>query len=97
MRNAYNILVRKPEEMMPFWRPMHRWRENIKRDLKETVCVIAWVGYTRLRTGSSFIKNNVSETGFCLHPQARAYSVGPNRQSKSLSPETEISPSVPIG
>jgi hypothetical protein len=28
-----------------------------------------------------FIKNNVSETGFCLHPQVEAYSVWPNRQS----------------
>jgi hypothetical protein len=26
-----------------------------------------------------FKTHNVSETGFCLHPQAKAYSVGPNR------------------
>jgi hypothetical protein len=28
-----------------------------------------------------FIKNKVSETGFCLRPQVKAYSVGPNRKS----------------
>jgi hypothetical protein len=26
-----------------------------------------------------FIKNNVSETGFCLRPQVKAYSAGSNR------------------
>jgi hypothetical protein len=36
------------------------------------------------------IKNNVSETGFCLRPQVKPYSVGPDRQSYSLSPEIEI-------
>jgi hypothetical protein len=38
MQNAYSILVRKPEEKMPFWRLMHRWREDIKQDLEETEC-----------------------------------------------------------
>jgi hypothetical protein len=38
MQNAYNILVQKPEAKMPFLRPMHRWRENIKQDLEETAC-----------------------------------------------------------
>jgi hypothetical protein len=28
-----------------------------------------------------FIKNNVSETGLCLRPQLKPYSVGLNRQS----------------
>jgi hypothetical protein len=28
-----------------------------------------------------FLFKNVSETGFCLCPQVKAYSVGPNRQS----------------
>jgi hypothetical protein len=30
MRNAYNILVRKPEEKRPFGRQRHRWEDNIK-------------------------------------------------------------------
>jgi hypothetical protein len=32
-----------------------------------------------------FIKNIVSETKFCLRLQVKAYSVGPNRRSSSLS------------
>jgi hypothetical protein len=34
-------------------------------------------------------KAHVSEIGFCLCLQVKAYSVGPNWQSQSLSPETE--------
>jgi hypothetical protein len=35
-RNAYRILVRKPERQRPLGRPRHRWKDNIKMDLKET-------------------------------------------------------------
>jgi hypothetical protein len=34
MKNAYNILVRKPEGKSPLGRPRHRW-EDIKMDLGE--------------------------------------------------------------
>jgi hypothetical protein len=34
-RNAYRILVGKPEEKRPLGRPRHRWVDNIKRDLRE--------------------------------------------------------------
>jgi hypothetical protein len=34
-RNAYKILVGKPEEKRPLGRPRHRW-ENIEMDLRET-------------------------------------------------------------
>jgi hypothetical protein len=40
--------------------------------------------------GLVFVKNNVSETGFCLCHQVNAYSVGPNRKSLSLSPDTRV-------
>jgi hypothetical protein len=36
MRNAYNILVGKPEGKRPLGRPRHRWESNIKMDLIET-------------------------------------------------------------
>jgi hypothetical protein len=39
-RNAFRILVGKPEEKRPLGRPRHRWVNNIKMDLKE----IGWVG-----------------------------------------------------
>jgi hypothetical protein len=35
MRNAYRILVGKPEGKRPLGRPRHRWVDNIKMDLKE--------------------------------------------------------------
>jgi hypothetical protein len=34
-KNAYKILVRKPEGNRPHRRPRHRWEDNIKKDLRE--------------------------------------------------------------
>jgi hypothetical protein len=34
-RNAYRILVGKPEGKRPQGRPRHRWVDNIKMDLRE--------------------------------------------------------------
>jgi hypothetical protein len=34
-RNAYELLVRKPEEKRPLGRPRRRWIENIRMDLVE--------------------------------------------------------------
>jgi hypothetical protein len=39
-RNAYKILVGKPEGKRPLGRPRRRWVYNIKMDLRE----IGWVG-----------------------------------------------------
>jgi hypothetical protein len=36
-RNAYRILVRKPEGRRPLGRPRRLWVDNIKTDLRETV------------------------------------------------------------
>jgi hypothetical protein len=33
-RNAYTILVGKPERKKPLGRPRRRWEDNIKTDLK---------------------------------------------------------------
>jgi hypothetical protein len=32
MRNAYKILVGKPEGKRPFGRPGHKWKDNIRMD-----------------------------------------------------------------
>jgi hypothetical protein len=40
IRNAYKILVRKPEGKGPLGRPRHRWQDNTKMDLRE----IGWEG-----------------------------------------------------
>jgi hypothetical protein len=37
-RNAYRILVGKPEEKRPLGRPRHRWVDNIKIDLGDIGC-----------------------------------------------------------
>jgi hypothetical protein len=39
-RNAYRILVEKPEVKIPLGRPRRRWVDNIKMDLRE----IQWDG-----------------------------------------------------
>jgi hypothetical protein len=39
-RNAYRILVGKPEGKRPLGRPRHRWVDNIKMDLRE----VGWDG-----------------------------------------------------
>jgi hypothetical protein len=39
-RNAYRILVGKPEGKRPLGRPIRRWEDNIKIDLRE----IRWIG-----------------------------------------------------
>jgi hypothetical protein len=39
-RNAYMVLVGKPEGKSPVGRPRHRWMDNIKMDLRE----IGWDG-----------------------------------------------------
>jgi hypothetical protein len=35
MRNAYKILMGKPERKRPLVGPRHRWIDNIKIDLRE--------------------------------------------------------------
>jgi hypothetical protein len=44
MRNAYGILVGKPEGKRPMGRPRLRWVDNIKMDLGE----IGWDGRDRI-------------------------------------------------
>jgi len=40
MRNAYKILVRKPERERLLGGPRRRWEDNIKMDIRE----IGWEG-----------------------------------------------------
>ena len=37
-RNAYRVLVGKPESKRPLVRPRRRWEDNIKMDLREMGC-----------------------------------------------------------
>jgi hypothetical protein len=49
-RNAYRILVWKPEGKRPLGRPRRRWVNNNKLDLKDR---IVWIGLIWLRIGTS--------------------------------------------
>jgi hypothetical protein len=37
-RGIYRVLVGKPEGKRPLGRPMHRWEDNIKMELKKVGC-----------------------------------------------------------
>ena len=37
-RNAYRVLVGKPEEKRPLGRPRGRWEDDIKMNLREVGC-----------------------------------------------------------
>jgi hypothetical protein len=47
-RNAYRILLKKPEGKRPLGRPRFRWMDNVKMDLRE----IGWGWYGLDRTGA---------------------------------------------
>jgi hypothetical protein len=50
MRNAYSILVVKPQGMRSLGRP--RWEDNIRMDLREVRWKV-WTGFVWLRTGTT--------------------------------------------
>jgi hypothetical protein len=53
-RNAYRILVGKPEEKTPLGRPRRRLVDNIKMDLREIRWDgVEWIGLIWLRRGAS--------------------------------------------
>jgi hypothetical protein len=44
MKNVYRILVAKYEWRRPLWKPIHRWKVNIKVELKAIECEdIGWI------------------------------------------------------
>jgi hypothetical protein len=48
-RNAYRLLVGKPEGRRPLGRPRRRWLDNIRMDLVDGVM---WTGLVWLRIGA---------------------------------------------
>jgi hypothetical protein len=49
-RNAYGLLVGKPEGKRPLGRPRCRWVDNIRRDLVEVGwSVVDWIGLAQDR------------------------------------------------
>jgi hypothetical protein len=53
-RNAYEILMGKPEGKRPLRRPRLMWVDNIKMDLREIAWDgMVWIGLIWLRIGTS--------------------------------------------
>jgi hypothetical protein len=48
-RNAYRVLVEKPEGKRPQRRPRHKWKDTIKMDLLEIVCYVHWINLAQVR------------------------------------------------
>ena len=62
-RNAYRVLVGKPESKRPLGRPRCRWEDNIKMDLRELGCdPRCWIA---LGTNGGLIKGG-NEPPDCL-------------------------------
>jgi hypothetical protein len=55
-RNAYRILVGKPEGKRPLGRPRRRWVNNIKLDLTATGWDgMDWIDLARIGTGGGLL------------------------------------------
>jgi hypothetical protein len=46
-RNAYSVLVGQPEGNRPLGGSKHRWKNNIKMDLRE-IRLVVWTGFNGL-------------------------------------------------
>jgi hypothetical protein len=59
-RNAYRLLVAKPEERTPLGRPRRRWGDNIRMDLGEVGWDdVDWIGLARDRNRWRALVNSV--------------------------------------
>jgi hypothetical protein len=59
-RNAYRLLVAKPEGRRPLGRPRRRWVDNIRMDLVEVGCGdVDWIDLARDRDRWRALVNSV--------------------------------------
>jgi len=64
MRNAYKILVGKPEGKRPLGRPRRRWEDNIRMDLREIGWeVVYWIHLAQDRDQGRVVVNTVMNLG----------------------------------
>jgi hypothetical protein len=59
-RNAYRLLVGKPEGKRPLGRPRRRWVDNIRMDLGE----VDWIGLAQDRNRWRAVVNSVLNLRF---------------------------------
>jgi hypothetical protein len=63
-RNAYRLLVGKPEGKRPLGRPRRRWVDNIRMDLGEVRwCDVDWIGLAKDRNRWRAVVNSVLNLG----------------------------------
>jgi hypothetical protein len=56
VRDAYTILVGRPEGRRPLGRPRRRWEDNIKMDLREIgFGDVDWIHWLRIGTGGRLL------------------------------------------
>jgi hypothetical protein len=73
-RNAYRLLVGKPEGKKPLGRPEREWVDNIKMDLGEVDCGdVDWIGLAQDRDRRRALVNAV--TNFRFHKMLANYRV----------------------
>jgi hypothetical protein len=59
-RNAYRLLMAKPEGKRPLGRPRRRWVDNIRMDLGEVGCGdVDWIGVAKDRNRWRALVNSV--------------------------------------
>jgi hypothetical protein len=58
-RNAYRLLVGKPEGKRSLGRPRRRWVDNIIMDLGEDGCDVDWIGLANDRNRWRAVVNSV--------------------------------------
>jgi hypothetical protein len=55
-RNAYGLIVEKPERKRPLGRPTHRWVDNNRMDLGEVGWSdVDWIGLAQDKTGEKLL------------------------------------------
>jgi hypothetical protein len=58
-RNAYRLLVEKPEGRRPLGRPRRRWLKNIRMDVLDVRCVVDWIYLDQVRHRWRALVNSV--------------------------------------
>ncbi|KAJ4448339.1 hypothetical protein ANN_10354 [Periplaneta americana] len=109
-RNAYRVLVGRPEGKRPLGRPRRRWEDNIKMDLREVGCDDRdwinlaqdrdrWRAYVRaamnLRVRTARAAP-AAAAGACQHQEGRGYRDDPGQQ-EDAAPEAATVPRRPHG
>jgi hypothetical protein len=62
-RDAYRVLVGKPEGKRPLWIPKGRWEDNIEKDLQKKMGDVDWIDLIQDRDRGQAIVKKVMKSG----------------------------------